>query len=492
MFTDPVFTNAFVADGIIPEAYGRRTLVEYRSRLYTVPTNNHFSRSPSSDHMDIITPSNQHPDILRVPDSLQSDPPKAPDPEQGENSLRTLAKALDLSSMGSLNPSMYAVMRVAPPLYARKCSLAEQLAQDEAACQKGYLQFIFSTLRNVVLGGEPKLDPELSLLSWHWADDILAVVSGLELDRIYAYHFAKSEWELTGERHHSLFDIRAVAFRPFAGRVLAIGCRRGVALLDGQDLTILPCPGHTSVQSIDWSPDGQLLASASSFDRSVRLWDIATRIRMRLGTGSFVSFCPDRHRRILFVADAAAVNFKVWDCRTWHCERWGSLSGPVVAATWSADGNTLLFSTQGQSCIHVLTLGNGDKGMESTITHVEMTSVPREGPGGTAILLELDPTGERLAVVYEVPADEYPGIEHNAVVKEDVHRRFAIALYATQLRPTLSMTSIGYVSGCEGSGPPVGIKFKPHAHGRSGAVLTCMWRNGEVSFTHLFFNAARE
>lgn len=495
MFNDPVFTNAFVADGIVPDPPGFRTLVEFRSRLYSVPPEDRVLHPPSADHMDIITPTHDQSNHLHRPNALYTNPsdsPQSPNPEQGERALRTLAKSIDLSAMGSLNPSMYAIMRVAPPSYVRNCALAIQRAEDSSQQTTGYLQFIINTFCNLILAGDWKRQTEPSLLSWHWADNLLAIISGHELERLFAYQLDRNEWQLSGDRHQALFDMRAIAFRPFAGRAIAVASRGGVVLLNSQQLDTLSHHGHTHIHSLDWSPDGQFVASASANDRSVRIWDIATRLSMRLCPGSLVRFCPDKDRKILFVADAAGINFKLWDCRSWSCERWGSLSGPVVAASWSADGSTLLFSTHGQSCVHVLTVsGGGEKGIESSITHVEMTSLPREGPGGTPIHLELDATGERLAVVFEVPPDENSQIEQNANLKEDSKRRFCISLYATQLRPSFAMTPIGYITGPDSCGPPVGVKFKPMAEGRSGALLACMWRSGEISFTHLFFNAAR-
>lgn len=505
MFSDPVFANAFVADGVVPDSYGMRTIVEYRARLYAVPCNS-SSQSASEDRMDIITPSTQTPPMHRHPDGRPKSLPQAPDPQEGEQALRNLTQQLDLSAMGPLNPSLYAVLRVFPPHYARHSALAatrQHHATDNQNTPTSPALALLNTLRNALPGtAAPGRDTELSLLSWHWADDLLAIATGTELDRLCAYHFGNAKWEMMGDRHRHFYAIRCLAFRPFAGRVLALGSRRGLALLHGQNVDILSPSSHTDILSLDWSPDGQLIASASAADGLVLLTDVATRISKVVSPGSFVCFCPARDTQTLFIADAAAVNFRIWDCRTWTCERWGSLSGPVVAATWSSDGSTLLFSTDGQGCIHVLSVGTdragagagggpAGKNSDSTIAHVEMTTLPREGPGGTPVLLELDPTGERLAVAYEVPEEDVTAPDNTAAFSgADPHRRFAVALYATQLRPCFAITPIGYVSGSAGSGPAVALKFKPRPVGAAGAMLSCMWRSGEVTFTHLFFNAS--
>lgn len=492
MFTDPVITNSFVADGIVPDSYGYRTLLEHRARLFSVPHTPHGSLPPPGDHMDIITPAGTTSDTVRRSEPHPLSSPQAPDIRDGENALRTLANALDLSALGPLHPAFFAMMRVVPPPYTRRSADAvRRQRQREEISKPSLIDRVLRPLRTALLGGDIIRETEPVLLAWHWADDLLAIATGSEFDRVCAFHFGRQDWELAGERHHALVDMRCISFRPYAGRVLAIGGRKGLALLDRQVLVALPFRGHTDIRSLDWSPDGLLLASASASDNSVRLWDIATRTSRYVGTGAFVRFNPDPDAQLLFVADGAGLNFRLWNLRTWTSERWGSLSGPVVSASWIANGTTLLFSTLGQSCIHVLSLSR-DKGADTAVTNVEMTVLPREGPGGTPILMEIDPSGERLAVVYEVPPGESPDIETNPVVRDDPHRRFAVALFATQFYPTFNMTPVGYIGGPGDCGPPVAIKFKPQPVGSAGATLACMWRSGQITFTHLFFTASRK
>lgn len=542
MFADPVVTNPFVADGIVPEKYGNRTLLEYRARLFSVRPSSRTAPTPPGDHMDIITPAGSTPDAVRRSEPHPLSAPRAPDIREGEDALHALATSLDLTSLGPLHPSFYGIMRVVPPAYKRRSAIAlrqyelkregrhenddynyhetdntnpsnPSAATTTPAAAAGvttlstlkstitpllldFLRFVRLTLFSnlfrplgLVRSADKGREPEPSLLSWHWEDDLLAVVTGSDLDRICAFHFKTGEWELAGDRHVSLSNMQCVAFRPFAGRVVALGGRHGVTLLERQTLHKLE--GQTDICSLDWSPDGLWLAAASAADGRVKVWDVSTRTCRDLGKGALVKFNPNKDMRLLLVADGTGQTFYIWNLRTWARERWGSLSGPVVAATWTPDGSTLLFSTLGLSCIHILSLSS-DRHSDSTITNYEMTALPREGPGGTPILLELDPTSERLAVIYEVPAEETPDIESSPLVRDDPHRRFAVALYATQFRPSFNITPIGYISGPIESGPPVAIKFKPVAVGTAGATLACMWRSGQITFTHLFFNPSRK
>ncbi|KAI0557056.1 WD40/YVTN repeat-like containing protein [Gracilaria domingensis] len=215
--------------------------------------------------------------------------------------------------------------------------------------------------------------------------DVAAVATGPHLDRICALNFATSTWEATGERVPQLAGTRCIAFRPYAGRSLAIGCEAGVILMEGHRMIRL-CEGtHRQVLSLDWSPDGTKLAASSKEDGSVRIWDVATRRSAYVGRGAMVKFSPGGVQPYLFVASANTADFLLWSCDTWKHEKWGSLSGPV-----------------GESAIHVMKVAQSS-GSETRVVHSEITTLPSEGPGGTPILLEIDPTGERLAVAYDVP-----------------------------------------------------------------------------------------
>lgn len=495
MVAEVEFSNAFAADGIIPEKYGERTVVEYRSQLHTVPKWDASQSSrdqPEDDDMDVIRPVANRNQALEVYDRSEDDPLPPPSHLEAEFALRKLGKVLDMSGMGSLEPRYFCVLRVQRPFFlagrARPATLERERNQNGGVL--GPLRAVVSSLLPV---SKPGREAELSLLSWHWAEDLVAIATGAHLDRICAFNFQNGVWEIAGQRFPGFNGIRCISFRPFSGRVLAIGCDDGVALLSGTKTEFLRAPGHTHIVSLDWSADGSKLATASAADGTVRLWDIGTQKSMFVDKGGAVRFSRGDGSRLLFVSSSVSNYFRLWCTETWKNERWGYLAGPVAAIAWSPDGMTLLFSTQGESAIHVICIGGPRVDDETRVVHTELTGLPREGPGGTPIILEMDSTGERLAIAYEIPPDELDvGGAHNEDLRQDPNRRYAVALYATQLHPNFRISPIGYISGLDGSGPPVALKFKPNNDVNKAAVLSCMWRSGDVTFTQLLFNPLRQ
>lgn len=493
MVAQAPYTNAFAADGIVPEDQGFRTIAEYRSRLFTIPQIDEplHEDIEQDEDMDRIMPVEpiSTPNTQDASDSSTTGFLSILNPAEPEDVLRKLARQIDIAGLACFDPRYFHVLRMVPPMYLSNTSRAvviQPISEREESALKRFKMHI----NRFWNGPRPKNEVQMSLATWHWATDLVAVATGPHLDRICAFNFSSGIWEASGSRVPNLAGVRCLAFRPFAGRSLALGCDKGLALLQGQNLKFLDDVTHPHILSLDWSPDGTKLAAASGENGIVRVWDIATARSMYVDRGSIVRFSPGGAHSYLFVSSAVAPDFRLWSCETWKCERWGSLSGPVVAATWSRDGTLLFFSTEGESAIQVMSVAQGN-GSETRVVHTEMTALPRQGPGGTPVLIELDASGERLAVAYEVPKEDHTGEKGSRDnVWKDPRKRFAVALYATQLSPNFYMRPIGYVNGPRESGPPVALKFKGNVTCGRGAILSCLWKNGHLTFTQLAFIAS--
>jgi len=144
------------------------------------------------------------------------------------------------------------------------------------------------------------------------------------------------------ENHDS--DVYSVSFSP-DGQILASASHdKTIKLWDvqtGKQITTLN--GHDLVNSVSFSPDGQILASAST-DKTIKLWDIQTgkEITTLDGHHDFVlsvSFSPDGQ---ILASASRDTTIKLWDVQTG--KEIATLNGHddfVNSVSFSADGKTL-------------------------------------------------------------------------------------------------------------------------------------------------------
>ncbi|XP_060560181.1 aladin-like [Ruditapes philippinarum] len=244
---------------------------------------------------------------------------------------------------------------------------------------------------------------------------------------------------------------------------------------------VLQESGHCPITSLSWSPDGRILMSSSPVDTAMMAWDVAletcTPLRRFGGGGvSLVAWSPDGSK--LFSATPSNL-FRVWETRTWSCEKWSTSTGPCKTACWSPKGNILLFATENQPVIYSLTfsevsdetkpvIGGSQTAMacaDLSETDLQTADSSNVKVGGLIQHMAWDSKGERLAVIFQGNC-EY------------------VAVFRTKLFPVLEITSCGFVKGFDSEKAEF-IEFQPNYS--KGAMLTVIWSSGRVGYVPMYF-----
>lgn len=175
-------------------------------------------------------------------------------------------------------------------------------------------------------------------------------------------------WEVTGRRQPALLTggggrVRGVAFSPDGRLVVAAGddgvevwgvsSRHQLALLAG---------GGGGVRAVAFSPDGRLLAAG--YKDGVRLWDVRARRRAavlaRRGGADSLAFGADG--RTLASASSSDAKIAIWDVAKHRLQRTlqGHQDGGVRAIALSPDGGTLVSAGSADGTMRVWNLASGD------------------------------------------------------------------------------------------------------------------------------------
>jgi WD40 repeat protein len=207
--------------------------------------------------------------------------------------------------------------------------------------------------------------------------------------------------QLTG--HSGL--VSAVAFSPDGNLLASASWDNTIQLSNTEDPNNpqpigQPLQGHTSfVTSVAFSPDGKTLAS-SSMDKTVRLWNLTTPADVKeltaplTGSGEVdgcgVAFSPDG-RTLAAASDGGRV--RLWDVTDRRAPHAGAVlaghTGPLKAIAFSPNG-------------HVLASAGSDKTVRlwnvADPAHAQQLGPPLTGFTSVAYTVAFDPAGSLLAV----------------------------------------------------------------------------------------------
>uniref|UniRef100_A0A182NPA3 Aladin seven-bladed propeller domain-containing protein n=1 Tax=Anopheles dirus TaxID=7168 RepID=A0A182NPA3_9DIPT len=152
--------------------------------------------------------------------------------------------------------------------------------------------------------------------------------------------------------------ITCLAWRPFTGGELAIGCQTGVLIWSVDPMSQIARPlsqaihlqhgRHQPVTAVSWSHNGELLATASINDTHLLVWNVDQQRcvpmhRVKLPC-ALVSFAPLGHNMI-----ASTIGRDFYLCtvppEAVTRVRWTTASGSLQSFAWSRDEKHLLFVT---------------------------------------------------------------------------------------------------------------------------------------------------
>jgi aladin len=231
---------------------------------------------------------------------------------------------------------------------------------------------------------------------------------------------------------------------------------------------------HLPITSLEWNPNGDLLATASANDSDIWLWDVDQNRHValkRVGAAcNKLSWSPNGAK--LFTSTTADV-FRVWSTASWKPERWSiQKDGHIKSAVWSKCGNFLLFVVSNDSYLYSLGFvqeqlfnNNSTPSAALPVVDLKKTTIGQLEIGGRPEQLAWCENDHQLAVTFSDSS--------------------AVVLFNTNInKHLLTVTPLCFFTGI-GVELPTFICFKPRYHLRKSSnqtVLTIGWTSGRIQY----------
>ncbi|XP_019763471.2 aladin [Dendroctonus ponderosae] len=320
-------------------------------------------------------------------------------------------------------------------------------------------------------------------IAWHPYGRKLAVVTCDDSVRIFCSESSYSPLLRCKQQR----NITCAAWRPMSATEIAVGHENGIIVwsIDANSLVSRPSVSnaiilhrleHKPVMSIAWSPKGDMLISAAACDSAILVWnpelDRTSSLKRPGGCGHVLVKWSPTGDKIFTCSDGLV--FRVWDHRTWECDRWTVASGRVQSACWANCGHTVLFATSTDPVIYGLIVKRdvifASDVESSSIEAIPLFDVSKTDlfdltVGGLVQSMEADPAGSHLAVVFQ---------DTSAVTVFTIARQSAL-----QLIPSSIVTGLAEEK-------PTAITFQQDL--KSGACLTVGWSSGRIQYYPIIYS----
>ncbi|KAL6905695.1 hypothetical protein ACP4OV_003296 [Aristida adscensionis] len=338
----------------------------------------------------------------------------------------------------------------------------------------------------------PPMDPNLldefdtQKVSWNPHKNCLAFISGKNQVTVHDFEDSDGKEPCILTSDHQT-DVKAVAWRPNSGKMIAVACKGGICLWSASYPGNVPFmkPGVTSSSFSSFprgsggqwilvdvlrgsSADLQLqtvflnriphtwhlppaIAHLSQFGMFLKV-GLGTPIRRGLSNISLVRWSPSGDYLLAAKFDGT---FHFWETNTWTSEPWSSSNGYVSGANWDPEGRVALLSFSNSTTLGSIHFSSKPPALDAHLLPVELPEISSLIVSRGIEKLAWDASGERLALSFKDGNEVYRGL---------------IAVYDVRRSPLVSVSLVGFIRGPGEGAKPLAFAF--HNKFKQGPLLS--------------------